>query len=141
MNTLDTWRLLNRTHAAMRDAIEHELVEHHHLALVTFAALDAIASTADGRLGMAALADAVGVTRSGCTRLVERAEGDGLIARKRVHHRHVDATLTSAGRAALRAARPTYAAAHAAALDAQRSQLAQLGRQLAAPRTRPRTTP
>lgn len=128
MNVHAAWRLLDTTHADLCDAIERALLDRHGLPLVTFKALDALAND-DGRLGMLALAHAVGVTRSGCTRLVDRAERDGLVARapSPTDARHVLASLTDAGRAALDAARPTFAAA----LADRREQLAALGHQLA----------
>lgn len=105
---LDAWAAFTRAHGVVRDRIERALLDGHGLALVTFAALAAIDTAPGQRLPMTEVARAVGITKPGTTRLVDRMLRDGLIERRR-NGLFVYACPTADGRAALAAARPTFA--------------------------------
>ncbi len=70
-----------------------------------------LSEAAGGRLRMRELAEAVLLSRSGLTRLVDRMERAGYVSRERCadDRRGAFATITSAGRKALRQASPVHA--------------------------------
>ncbi len=79
---LRAWRGLLRVHAALTKALDAELESEHRLPLSSYEVLLHLAFTDGERLRMSDLADAVVLSRSGLTRLVDRLERDGLIARE-----------------------------------------------------------
>lgn len=85
------------------------MVAEQRLTLAAYDVLDALARM-DGRLRMTELADAVLLSRSGVTRLVDRLERIGLVHRVRVDSdgRGVLAVLTERGRSRLKAASTTH---------------------------------
>lgn len=89
-----------------------ELDEAHGLSLSDFDVLIQLAETPDGALRMAELADAVVLTRSGLTRLVDRLERRGLVERRRcpTDARGFLAALTEEGKRRLEEARRTHLA-------------------------------
>lgn len=109
---LDAWRGLLRVHACVLKAVDAELEATHRLPLTSYEVLVQLSSTPDHRMRMCDLADSVSLSRSGMSRLVDRLERDGLIARAActADARGAFAVLTDAGRELLEAARPTYRA-------------------------------
>jgi DNA-binding MarR family transcriptional regulator len=79
--------------------LELELLSEQRLSLGAYDVLAQLAEASDQRLRMAELAEAVLLSRSGVTRLVDRLERAGLVARERVDGdgRGVVARLTPAG--------------------------------------------
>ena len=109
---LDAWRSFLSAHARVMRSLEAELVAEQHLSLVSYDVLVQLAESADRKLRMAELAEAVLLSRSGVTRLVDRLERAGLVARQRVagDGRGVIAELTQAGLDTLRRASTTHLA-------------------------------
>lgn len=106
------WRGFLRAHAALTKALDAELEARHGLPLSSYEVLVHVAGAQDDRLRMCDLASSVLLSRSGLTRLVDRLERDGLIARESCPDdaRGQFAVLTAAGRERLAAARATHLA-------------------------------
>jgi DNA-binding MarR family transcriptional regulator len=107
---LAVWRLFLEAHAAVVDRLGRELETECDLPLTWYDVLVQLAAAPGRRLRMRDLADAVLLSRSGLTRLVDRMEAAGLVLRE-THasdRRGADAVLTDAGRAALRRAAPVH---------------------------------
>lgn len=83
----------------MTRCLEAELLAEQRLSLGAYDVLAQLAEAEDQRLRMAELAEAVLLSRSGVTRLVDRLERAGLVIRERVDGdgRGVVARLTPAG--------------------------------------------
>ncbi|PWW65369.1 MarR family winged helix-turn-helix transcriptional regulator [Actinokineospora spheciospongiae] len=109
---LHAWRTFLRAHARVTRVLEAELVAEQQLSLGGYDVLVQLAEAPDHRLRMAELADAVLLSRSGVTRLVDRLERAGMVARERVpgDGRGVVATLTAHGLDVLRTASRTHLA-------------------------------
>ncbi|WP_300010090.1 MarR family transcriptional regulator [Pseudonocardia sp.] len=109
---LAAWRAFLRAHATITRALESELVTEQALSLAAYDVLVQLAEAPDRRLRMTELADAVLLSRSGVTRLVDRMERAGLVCRSRVENdgRGVAAELTEAGLRRLRTASRTHLA-------------------------------
>jgi DNA-binding MarR family transcriptional regulator len=78
---LGAWRELLRVHATLTRELDEELRRSHGLPLSSYDVLVNLESAPDRQMRMSELADAVLLSRSGLTRLVERLERDGLLAR------------------------------------------------------------
>src|ERR1700761_3584135 len=107
---LDVWRSFLRAHAHITRVLETELLAAQRLSLASYDVLVQLAEAPGRRLRMTELADAVLLSRSGVTRLVDRLERGGLVARARVDSdgRGVVAVLTQLGFDRLRAATGTH---------------------------------
>ena len=103
------WRGFLRTHAGLMRRLDAELLEEHGLPLSHYDVLLQLAE-AGGSLRMSELAEAVLLSRSGLTRLVDQLERRALVARRRSASdaRGVEALLTEEGWERLRAAAPTH---------------------------------
>jgi DNA-binding MarR family transcriptional regulator len=104
------WRGLLQAHRHVIDALEAELRAEADLPLGWFEVLLRLADSGRGALRMQELADAVLLSKSGLTRLVDRMEQAGLVTREACADdgRGVNAVLTDAGRQALDRARPVH---------------------------------
>jgi DNA-binding MarR family transcriptional regulator len=109
---LATWRSFLRAHARITRALEAELVAEQRLSLAAYDVLVQLAEAPQRRLRMTELADAVLLSRSGVTRLVDRLERARLVTRSPVEGdgRGVAAQLTEAGVERLRVAAGTHLA-------------------------------
>jgi DNA-binding MarR family transcriptional regulator len=107
---LAAWRAFLRAHASITSALEAELLTEQELSLASYDVLVQLAEAPDRRLRMTELADAVLLSRSGVTRLVDRLEKGGLVARCPVENdgRGVAARLTDNGLNRLRTASRTH---------------------------------
>lgn len=107
------WRTFLRAHAAVMRALEADLLANHDLSLASYDVLVQLAEAPEGRLRMSELAEAVLLSRSGLTRLVDRLERDGLVLRASCPSdaRGTFAVLTDAGRRRLTDAAPGHLAA------------------------------
>jgi DNA-binding MarR family transcriptional regulator len=107
---LAAWRGFLRSHATVTRSLERELLATHQLSLAAYDVLVQLAEAPGRELRMTDLADAVLLSRSGVTRLVERMERTGLVSRCRSASdgRGVVAGLTDAGLRRLRAASGTH---------------------------------
>jgi DNA-binding MarR family transcriptional regulator len=101
---------LLHAHRRLTDLLDGELERAHGISLAEFDVLLSLSHAPEGRLRMAELADAVLLSRSGLTRLVDRLQARGLIERVRCASdaRGLNATLTDAGLQRLREAIPTH---------------------------------
>lgn len=108
---LAAWRAFIGAHAALLGVLERELEAEHGMSLAFYDVLAQLSEARGGRLRMSELADAVVVSRSGLTRLVDRMEQAGYVRRESCpsDRRGAFAVITPAGRAALRRAWPVHA--------------------------------
>lgn len=101
------WRGFLRSHARLVRELDAELQAEIGLPLSSFDVLIQLANAPESRLRMSGLAEAVLLSASGLTRLVDRLEKEGLVERQRCDsdRRGSFAVLTEAGRRRLREAR------------------------------------
>ena len=79
---LSVWRSFLRTHTHLLRQLERQLQDHGKIALGGYDVLVQLAEAPDNKLRMSELADAVLLSRSGLTRLADRLQKDGLVARQ-----------------------------------------------------------
>jgi DNA-binding MarR family transcriptional regulator len=101
-----------RVHAAITKELDAELAAAHDLPLSSYEVLMTLADVPGGSLRMSELAEAVLLSRSGLTRMIDRLVRDGHVDRKPCpgDARGLLASITPAGRKALGAARATHLA-------------------------------
>lgn len=99
-----------RAHRDLVARLDAELERTNALPLTSYEVLMLLGDSAEGRLRMGELAAELLLSRSGLTRLVDRLERDGLVARERCPEdaRGLFAVITPAGRRRLREARPVH---------------------------------
>ena len=104
------WRGLARAHACLVKRLDAQLEAEHGLSLTSYEVLRRLAGADGGRLRMHDIASAVLLSRSGLTRLVDRLERDGLVARCSCENdaRGAYAVITDAGRGKARAAHAAH---------------------------------
>lgn len=104
------WGGFLRTHAHLIRELDDELRAGHDLPLSSYDVLTQLGSGPDEGMRMSELADAVLLSRSGLTRLVDRLARDGLIERRECPSdaRGLLAVLTPKGRETLETARVTH---------------------------------
>jgi DNA-binding MarR family transcriptional regulator len=78
---LRAWRALVRAHACLVKRLDAQLESEHGVPLSSYEVLRLLADSDGGKLRMHDIAAAVMLSRSGLTRLVDRLERDGLVAR------------------------------------------------------------
>ena len=110
------WRTLNSLHGLVEAGLERAL---DGLSLVEYTVLDALSEQQERHLRMHEVARVAALSNSAATRLVNRLEDRGLIARILCddNRRGIYSELTEAGREALETARPQHDAALARALE------------------------
>ena len=109
---LAAWRGLVRVHAALVKELDAELEARHGLPLTSYEVLRSLRCAPEGKLRMAELADHALLSRSGMTRLIDRLEREGMVARSTCDKdgRGCYAVVTVQGREAFDSARSTYIA-------------------------------
>jgi DNA-binding MarR family transcriptional regulator len=107
---LGAWREFLHVHAVLTRELDEELRRSHGLPLSSYDVLVNLESAPDHQMRMSELADAVLLSRSGLTRLVERLEREGLLSRADCPDdaRGSLAVLTDAGMSRLAEARKTH---------------------------------
>jgi DNA-binding MarR family transcriptional regulator len=107
---LRAWAAFLDAQAALLRQLEAELIEKEDMTLAEFDVLIQLRIAPDRRLRMTELSQRVRLSRSGLTRLVDRMVQAGLVKRARCgsDRRGTFATLTPAGTARLRRARPVH---------------------------------
>src|SRR4029079_1256817 len=90
--------------------MDEDLRAEHGLSLQEYVALLFLAEAPDRRLRMGRLADALSLSKSGATRLIDRLVDDGFVDRVSCSSdlRGAEAALTEAGVNRLRTAAPTH---------------------------------
>ena len=106
------WRSFLEAHRRVIDVLESELRSNEDLPLAWYDVLVQLSESPSRALRMQELADAVLLSKSGLTRLVDRMETDGLVERRPCpdDRRGIEAVLTEAGMQRLRDAAPTHVA-------------------------------
>lgn len=112
MDSTAAWAALLRVHAALTPLLDQELQAAHGLPLTWYDVLLELNAAPDRQLTMSALGQAVVVSRSRVSRVVDELVRAGLVERAANpdDKRSAFARLTAAGRSRLRAAAPTYLA-------------------------------
>lgn len=107
---LAAWRGFLRAHTRLVRELDAELEAEHGMPLTSYEVLLYLADSPGGRMRMSELAEAVLLSRSGLTRLVDRLERDGLLERSTCPSdaRGLFAVMTDRGRRAFAAARITH---------------------------------
>ncbi len=110
LEPVTAWEELLRTVMALIRTFEREMEAGLGLPLTWYDVLLQLDEAPSHRLRMQALAEAVVLSRSGLTRLVDRIEAKGLLRREhsKEDRRGTFAVLTEAGRATLERARPLH---------------------------------
>jgi DNA-binding MarR family transcriptional regulator len=108
---LRVWRSFITAHAAVIRQIERDLAAARAIPLTWYDVLIELYEAPGRRMRLYELADAVVLSRSGLTRLVDRLEQAGLLTRElaTIDRRGAFAVLTESGIAAMRQAWPIYA--------------------------------
>ncbi|MDQ2837254.1 MAG: MarR family transcriptional regulator [Actinomycetota bacterium] len=109
---LSVWRSFLRTHTHLLRILEQDLNHHRKIAIGSYDVLVQLAEAPAGRLRMSELAEAVLLSRSGLTRLVDRLQRSGLVRREPdpSDARGLYTVLTEKGRDALRDAATVHLA-------------------------------
>lgn len=107
---LAAWQGFLRAHREVVGHLDEELQRAHDLPLSSYEVLLYLADAQTGRLRMGELAERLLLSRSGLTRLVDRLERRGLVARERCEEdaRGLFARITPAGRELFEATRPDH---------------------------------
>lgn len=107
---LEAWRLFLEAHAYVIDLLEDEMRADEDLPLAWYDVLVHLSEAPEGRLRMQDLAEAVLLSKSGLTRLVDRMEEAGLVSRRAcpTDRRGTYAQVTVEGRATLRRSAPAH---------------------------------
>ncbi len=107
------WGALLRSHAHFVERIERRLVAQNALSLEAYDVLLMLSYAPGQRLRMGELYEAVTLSRSGLTRLVDRLEKEGWVKRELCPHdrRSFEAVLTPTGEAERARSWPLYAPA------------------------------
>ncbi len=107
---LRAWRAFLEAHATVTERLERELREERDLPLAWYDVLVQLVEADGHELRMQELADAVLLSKSGLTRLIDRMEQAGLVARRpcELDRRGTYARLTDEGIATLRSSAPTH---------------------------------
>jgi len=101
---LTAWRNFLRTHSHLMRLLEQDLQSRHKIPLGSYDVLVQLAEAPNHRLRMSDLAQAVLLSRSGLSRLVDRLQKDGLVQREPdpLDARGLYTVLTEKGRSTLR---------------------------------------
>jgi DNA-binding MarR family transcriptional regulator len=104
------WANLHFTYREMSKRLDERLRAETECSLGDVDVLNELHCTADHRLQMLTLADRLGVTRGGLTKIIDRLVERGWVIRDRPAHnrREVHVLITDDGSRVLRQARPVY---------------------------------
>jgi DNA-binding MarR family transcriptional regulator len=107
---LAPWRAFVRAQAHVSRRLDEDLRAEHGLSLQEYVTLLILVESPDRRLRMGRVAEALALSKSGATRLIDRLVDDGLVARVTCSSdlRGAEAELTEAGVSRLRTAAPTH---------------------------------
>jgi DNA-binding MarR family transcriptional regulator len=115
------WRAIAASHAAACAALERELGKRHGLGVSEFEVLDRLAESGERDFRAQELADAVHLSQSALSRLIDRLERHGLVGRSLCgeDRRGIYVALTPAGRLRHAEAAPTHRDVLASVLPAR----------------------
>ena len=104
------WASMHFAYREMSKLLDERLRAESECSLSDVDVLNELLCTADRRLQMLTLADRLGVTRGGLTRIIDRLVERGWVDRDRPAHnrREVYAVITDDGERVVRQARPVY---------------------------------
>jgi DNA-binding MarR family transcriptional regulator len=107
---LAAWRGLLEAHALLTRQLDAQMHAEHGLSLSSYEVLMFLDDAPEHRMRMSEIADQVLLSRSGCTRLVDRLVEQGYVGRcaATTDGRGLYAYLTDAGLEKIRAARATH---------------------------------
>jgi DNA-binding MarR family transcriptional regulator len=107
---LAAWRGLLEAHARVTQMLDAQMRAEHGLSVSAYEVLMFLADAPERRMRMSEIADRVLLSRSGCTRLVDRLAAGGLVTRNAAGDdgRGLYAELTGAGLEKIRVARATH---------------------------------
>ena len=107
---MTAWREMAACHAAACAALERELGERHGLGISDFEVLERLAESAGRKFRAQDLAEAVHLSQSALSRLVDRLDRRGLVERSGcdVDRRGIYVVLTEAGQRCHAEAAPTH---------------------------------
>ena len=107
---LAAWRGMLAVHARVTQQLDAQMQAEHGLSLSAYEVLMFLGDAAENRMRMSDIADRVLLSRSGCTRLVDRLVGQGYVTRCADSRdgRGLYAALTEAGQSKVKAARRTH---------------------------------
>ncbi|HJS94017.1 MAG TPA: MarR family transcriptional regulator [Solirubrobacteraceae bacterium] len=107
---LAAWRGLLEVHARVTQELDAQMQAEHGLSLSAYEVLMFLDDAPEHRLRMSEIADRVLLSRSGCTRLVDRLADQGYVTRcaDTTDGRGLYAQLTEAGLTKISAARATH---------------------------------
>jgi len=106
----EAWIGLLRVHNKLINQLDAELQSAHGLPLAAFDVLVQLARAENAERSMSDLAESILLSPSGCTRLVDRLEAEGLVERRRSARdsRVVMAAITPSGRRRMMRAVPVH---------------------------------
>jgi DNA-binding MarR family transcriptional regulator len=118
-SALDAWVRLLRGHASLRRSLSAQLQEEHGLGISEYEALLLLSRADDGLMRRVDLADGLGLSPSGVTRLLDGLEAAGFVdkATCKSDLRVSYAVLTDAGRERLRSSSSSHLAAIASVFE------------------------
>jgi DNA-binding MarR family transcriptional regulator len=107
---LAAWRGMLEVHARVTQQLDAQMQAEHGLSLSAYEVLMFLDDAPEHRMRMSEIADRVLLSRSGCTRLVDRLAEQGYVARcaDSTDGRGLYAQLTEAGLAKIGGARATH---------------------------------
>ncbi|RZS91782.1 DNA-binding MarR family transcriptional regulator [Motilibacter rhizosphaerae] len=107
---LGQWRALSERCSRVNEALDRELTSGYRLGRTDYEVLARLDEDEHSSGRVTELADAVGLSQSAMSRLVDRLQGQGLVERAccETDRRGVFVSLTPAGRARVSEARPAY---------------------------------
>jgi DNA-binding MarR family transcriptional regulator len=107
---LAAWRGMLETHARVTQQLDAQMHAEHGLSVSAYEVLMFLADAPEHRMRMSDIADSVLLSRSGCTRLVDRLVDQGYVTRCAASSdgRGFYAQLTDAGLEKITAARVTH---------------------------------
>lgn len=107
---LAPWRAFVRAHAEVSRRLDDDLRAEHGLSLQEYVTLLILVEAPERRLRMGRVAEALTLSKSGATRLIDRLVDDGLVERVSCSSdaRGAEARLTASGVHRLRTAAPTH---------------------------------
>ena len=107
---LAAWRGVLEVHARVTQQLDAQMRSEHGISVSAYEVLMFLADAPEHRLRMSEIADRVLLSRSGCTRLVDRLADQGYVSRcaASCDGRGLYAQLTDAGLAKITAARATH---------------------------------